>query len=238
MDTDGASLDSEGTEGNLHLLQSRRVITNQLLDSPYDLLAYIERATVHSELGYPDLAAGDAYRALLLCDECANEGFEYHDQAVGTLQERCVDSLEGIPDVLRSKIGGESGITKGHVLDRGVANLKIRENAIDDNDPNSEILQLASIKCYRILAISLLLCGCLKSAYSFCTRGLNLVEGDEELRQTKEYIQNLAKRRLKVEEVDINELPDQGLVRREGERTSKRARQEFWRLTEVSVSME
>merc|ERR1712098_224519 len=46
-------------------------------------------------------------------------------------------------------------------------------------------------------------------------RGLAAAPEDVELLQAKEYIENMAKRRLKVDEVDINELPDQGLVRRE-----------------------
>lgn len=210
MDSD--SFSSE--DGTLHLLERRRVITNRLLDSPYDLLAYIERATVHSELGYPDLAAGDAYRALLLCDECANEGFEYHDLAVETLRDRCAD---GIPAVLR-----RTALTRGEVLDRGVEILALDENGDDDNERTIQIAQLASVKCYRDLAIGLLLCGCLKSAYSFCMRGLVASPNDEELLQAREYIENLAKKRLRVEEVDINDLPDQGLVRREGKRISKR----------------
>jgi hypothetical protein len=44
---------------------------------------------------------------------------------------------------------------------------------------------------------------------------LDAVPGDHDLLQKKEYIENIARRRLKVEEVDVSNLPDQGLVRRE-----------------------
>ncbi|CZT49682.1 related to MYND domain protein [Rhynchosporium secalis] len=196
-------MDSDQEEEISYLLQKRRDITNALLESPYDLIAYIERAEVHTELGYPDLAAGDSYRALLLCDECANEGFEYHEEALEALRSRCSD---GIPLALRERKtstvdlpGGEEGIS-------------FKE---EDHNKTLELTRIASIRCYRSLAICLLLCGCLKSAYDFCTKGLVVATKDEELLQAKEYIENMAKRRLKVDQVEINELPDQGLVRRE-----------------------
>ena len=38
-------------------------------------------AKAYRSLGYPDLAIGDAYKALLLVDEVAEKG-EYHDEAL------------------------------------------------------------------------------------------------------------------------------------------------------------
>lgn len=38
-------------------------------------------AKAYRNLGYPDLAIGDAYKALLLVDEVAEEG-EYHEEAL------------------------------------------------------------------------------------------------------------------------------------------------------------
>lgn len=185
------------------LLDKRHVLTRALQQLPYDLITYIERAAVHSDLGYPDLAAGDAYRALLLCDEVANEGFEYHEQAVETLQQR---SKDGLPPVLRygNRHGDVAG-GHGHEADGG-------RRVIDDDDYGNSIDQIAtiaSIRCYRILGISLLLCGCLKSAYDFTGRGLAVAPQDEDLLQAREYVENMAKRRLKVDEIDINDLPDQ-----------------------------
>jgi len=209
-------------DNTLFLLSRRRALTGALDRLPYDLIAYLERAAVHSELGYPDLAAGDAYRALLLCDECANEGFEYHEQALDALRERCGGARDPeLPAVLK---------WRGNVdLERGVEGLDIGEgqngNGGADHDNEDEanaelqkIAHIASIRCFRTLAISLLLCGCLKSSWDFCTRGLGIAPDDEDLLQAKDYIQLMARRRLKLspgEEVDINELPDQGLVRRE-----------------------
>jgi hypothetical protein len=195
-------MDSDSDDETIYLLEKRRNITEGLLRLPYDLIAYLERAAVHSELGYPDLAAGDSYRALLLCDECANEGFEYHEQALETLRLRSVD---GPPMLLRRQGTGVD-------LAGGVEALTIDG---DQDQRTLHVAQVASLRCYRNLAISLLLCGCLKSAFEFCGRGLAVAPEDEELLQAREYIETMAKRRLKVDEVDINDLPDQGLVRRE-----------------------
>ena len=196
-------MDSDSEDETVYLLEKRRILTEGLFRLPYDLIAYLERAAVHSELGYPDLAASDSYRALLLTDECANEGFEYHEEALETLRLRAAD---GLPPVLRS-LGTAHADLAG-----GVEALTI------DGDQDQRTLQVvsaASIRCYRNLSISLLLCGCLKSAFEFCSRGLTAKPEDEELLQAMEYIENMAKRRLKVDELDINDLPDTGLVRRE-----------------------
>lgn len=202
------SSDSYSEDETLILLDKRQSITDALLRLPYDLIGYLERAVVHGDLGYPDLAAGDTYKALLLCDECVNEGFEYHDPAWETLQIR---SRDGIPAVLQ-----RPG-TRGADISGGVAALHLSSTSThDDQQKLSYIIQLALIRCYRNLAISLLLCGCLKSAFEFCTRGLAVAPDDEELLQAKEYIENMARGRLQVDSmVEINDLPDQGLVRRE-----------------------
>jgi hypothetical protein len=202
------SSDSYSEDETLILLDKRQSITDALFRLPYDLIGYLERAVVHGDLGYPDLAAGDTYRALLLCDECANEGFEYHDQAWETLQIR---SRDGIPAIL------ERPGTRNADITGGVEAMHLYlTSTYDDQQKLLHIIHLASIRCYRSLAISLLLCGCLKSAFEFCTRGLAAAPDDEELLQAKEYIEKMVRGRLKVDNmVEINDLPDQGLVRRE-----------------------
>ena len=194
------AMDSDQEDETRYLLEKRQTITEALLQLPYDLIAYLERAAVHTELGYPDLAAGDSYRALLLCDEVREESFEYHEKARETLEERI--GVGVWPGILR----------RGSADLGGVENLSIHEEA---GSVPQHVVQQASLQCYRNLAISLLLCGCLKSAYEFCMRGLEAMPDDDDLLHKKEYIENMARRRLKVEEVDVSALPDQGLVRRE-----------------------
>jgi hypothetical protein len=183
------------------LLQKRHDLTEALSRQPYDLIAYLERAAVHTDLGYPDLAAGDAYRALLLTDEIRDESFEYHEQALEALRPRCV---EGLPTILQGSPsrGQERPAVPIEEDQDGVRTLP-------------RIAHEASKQCYRRLSISLLLCGCLKSAHDFCTRGLAIAPDDPDLLFKKDHIRAIARRRLKVDDVDINGLPDQGLVRRE-----------------------
>lgn len=48
----------------------------------------IRLAEAYKHLGYPDLAAGDAYKALLLVDEIVEDG-EYHDEVLeAALEDR------------------------------------------------------------------------------------------------------------------------------------------------------
>lgn len=219
---------SNSEEDNTPLLVKKRAtLTAALQSEPYDLITYLQRAQVYSDLGYPDLAVGDYYRALLLCDECANESFEYHEQALEALQSQChsgeVDEEWQVPAILKYK----GNYKDQYDLSCEVQNLDIHANGgLTNGDESAEtetkeekrtqhIVRLASIKCYRGLALSLLLCGCLKSAYDFCLRGLSIAKDDEDLNQRKDYVLLMAKRRLKVEEVNIGDLPDQGVVRRE-----------------------
>lgn len=48
---------------------------------PYSVVLRLRLAIAYKQLGYPDLAAGDAYKALLLVDEVVEEG-EYHEDAL------------------------------------------------------------------------------------------------------------------------------------------------------------
>lgn len=80
------------------LLARRQALTAALLELPYDLVLYLERATVHMDLDYPDLAAGDAYRALLLSDDVRDDSAEFHEQAVAAFSDS------------KLRLGGEGGV--------------------------------------------------------------------------------------------------------------------------------
>jgi len=51
------------------------------VEEPYSISCRLRLAKAYQVLGYPDLAAGDAYKALMLVDEVVQEG-EYHDEAL------------------------------------------------------------------------------------------------------------------------------------------------------------
>lgn len=179
------------------LLLRRQQLTDALLESPYSVIAYLDRAVVHSDLAYPDLAAGDAYRALLLTDEVLNEGFEYHEQAREALQGV---SLDPTPEVL--KYGLLSDLSSG-LVDQHPADLP------------AQVAKLASVRAFQILSLNLMLCGCLKSSSEFCERGLALAPDNGDLLETRAYIKGIARQRLRRDDFTTAELPDSGLVRRE-----------------------
>lgn len=184
------------------LLDRREQLTDLLTESPYDLIRYLQRAVVYSNLGYPDLAAGDAYRALLLTDEARNEGFEYHDQAVQAL-ESYSSFPAALPEVLQHG-----------ALRQGSGDMV---NGFGPQGPefHQEIAAVASVRCYQIISLSLLLCGCLSSAHTYCERGLAASPNNQELLNTKNHILTVARRRLQTQDVDVAELPEWGHVRRE-----------------------
>ncbi|KAI0460396.1 hypothetical protein F5B21DRAFT_6166 [Xylaria acuta] len=179
------------------LLHQRQLLTDELLANPYDIILYIRRALVYADLGYPDLASGDAYRALLLTDEIRNDGFEYHQIAFENLAKYATGT---IIDVFDHGALSEDGIRLA--------------NSASGSDP-AALASLASIRCFQILALSLLLCGCLKSAYGFCERGLAVAPDNQELKNTMQYIQTVGGRRTRGKISGPNDLPDWGMVRRE-----------------------
>lgn len=182
------------------LLDRRLQLTEGLSSLPYDLILYLERAVVHSDLGYPDLAAGDAYRALLLTDEVLTDGFEYHEQASEALR---LHSTSPIPEVLTyGSLANEVSKCYG-------------DSADENKDATDNLARLASVRAYQILSLCLLLCGCLKSASKFCNRGLKISPKNQELLNVKENIDIVARRKLRCIDYDPNDLPDYGLVRRE-----------------------
>lgn len=68
---------------------------------------YIFLARLYLELAYPDLAAGSAYKALLLSDAARDECDEYHDQATEALGLRVL--LESGGDEVTVKVVEEDG---------------------------------------------------------------------------------------------------------------------------------
>ncbi|KAI0603062.1 Wd tetratricopeptide repeat domain-containing protein [Biscogniauxia sp. FL1348] len=179
------------------LLCQRQSLTDQLLESPYSLIIYLKRALVYADLGYPDLAAGDAYRALLLTDEVRDEGFEYHEQALAALSTHASGPLLEILN-FGSLSASQSRLPK-----------------LDGAQDLSALASLVSVRCFQILSLSLLLCGCLKSAYNFCERGLAIAPDNRELNNTMAHIRTVAERRTRRPFSGVNNLPDWGMVRRE-----------------------
>lgn len=62
-------------------------IYSLLNDHPYCLPLYLVLAQKQIQLGYPDLAASAAYKAVLLSDAIQDEADEYHDDACDAVRE-------------------------------------------------------------------------------------------------------------------------------------------------------
>ena len=69
------------------LLHSAATTREKIESQPYLLPLYISLAEQYAALAYPDLAAGAAYKALLLLDAIRDEDDEYHERAVESLAE-------------------------------------------------------------------------------------------------------------------------------------------------------
>jgi len=97
---------------------TRQGLTRQLIalqeatpDRPYSIPHRLELAKAYKQLGYPDLAASDAYKALLLIDEVVEEG------------EYCEEALEAARD---------------DYISEGLAQLSVKED-IDSNEEEGAV---------------------------------------------------------------------------------------------------
>lgn len=173
-------------------------------------MLYLSRAIVYTRLGYPELAIGDAYRALLLLDDISDEG-EYHDSAVLALRPWSGTSN------LKAALADSTG---GMMLELAVPDVGAAESD-DETELDAEledIIATAFLSAYRRLATNLLECGCLRSAATLCQRGLRLAPNDKDLLATRAETNAAAHERAgssSDELIAIADLPDMGKARRE-----------------------
>lgn len=145
----------------VHYLAARSRCTSLLQQSPYDLRLYLQRARCHELLGYPDLAAGDAYKALLLTDEA--EGGEYHEAVCEALSLNC-------PPVLHQD---------QVLLAQG---LKVLQGQI------AEGAEALAVEAYLILTRMLLQCGDRTNAKDFVERGCRMSPTEDRLQDLRRRI--------------------------------------------------
>lgn len=201
-------------------LKERSTCTLELEKFPYDSELYLRRALCYEKLGFPDLAASDAYRALLLTDEVLDEEGEYHEQTVGALEAR--------------ERKGDGPATSGHANGNINGNggcCKEEENGhteMNNGDQNGKqwyetVAKTHAHRSYEILARTLAECGDLKRAFDFSERGLIAFPANARLQKLKEQI--LKKYRHRQLEKDPSwdqsdfkpreDLPENGSARRE-----------------------
>ncbi|KAI4269875.1 MAG: hypothetical protein L6R35_006660, partial [Caloplaca aegaea] len=200
---------------HIDLLELRDSLTSQLSETPYSYVIYLKRAQCHGDLGYPDLGAGDAYRALLLIDEISDDSGEYHEQAVETLQNHLArgSSIKGNTE---RKYEGENDPCEQ-------ANDAGQEDSSLFLSPESLNVYNDRLFCFALLSRSLTQCGCLRSAYDFAERGLGYSPSDSQFLNLRSQILETYKTTLLVKDRhcgDCNfstkaELPEQVYSRRE-----------------------
>ncbi|KAK5171762.1 uncharacterized protein LTR77_003398 [Saxophila tyrrhenica] len=180
---------------SLHELLSAHAETTQLLlESPYCFPLYLSIARTYQTLGYPDLAAGAAYKALLLSDAIRDDSDEYHEQATEAFEVVLENS--SFPDTARVPSAQEK----------------------DECNQTVTILESFYLPLtYNALAGNLLRCGCLRSAYSYSKQAAKLYPHDSRFNK----IMSDARQKVPQASPDSCELdnpltwPDQGYVRRE-----------------------
>ncbi|RMZ72250.1 Wd tetratricopeptide repeat domain-containing [Pyrenophora seminiperda CCB06] len=167
------------------------------LDQPYSISHRLKLAEAYKDLGYPDLAAGDAYKALILIDEVVQEG-EYHD-----------DALEA----------ARSDMLSGRMEDLAIDSDK-EASFLERDQIATWAEKLWSKSAYAILIGCLIDCGCFRSAFDYIYRARKAFPDSLVFRNYDEELSDRLKSHFErngvaLEDVEVDEYPDKGLVRRE-----------------------
>lgn len=98
----------------------------RVAQQPYCIPLHIDVAQKYLMLGYPDLAAGEAYKALLLTDAIRDENDEYHEAASAAIhdiivgkssEERCQDFGDDQSRSCDEPVGAEpEALVIGHYI--------------------------------------------------------------------------------------------------------------------------
>lgn len=142
------------------LLQSHKSTTSALYADPHNPHLHLERGLLHEELGFPDLASADAYRALSLLESVVDpEGCEFH------ARRRIVPPTE-------------NGTVEGQKEEDE------DEDEDDDDDEDGAFTPITKPEydaligdVYELLVRSLVNCACFRNAFDFCLRGMELFRG-------------------------------------------------------------
>lgn len=212
------------------LLRNRAILTDRLSQRPYDPETFLERALCHEELGFPDLAAGDAYKALLLTDEVLDESGEYHELAV--------EAILKAENILRVRSSGESdeneiggGETGDDALHGDLTFIHSRERQVQWQKYGEEISESSvediakdcARRTFEVLTRTLSECGCSASAFKFSERGLKSFPDCLRLRRLQDEVVNTWQQDQKQNDPGWDpstadprrDLPENGFVRRE-----------------------
>ncbi|KAF2142052.1 uncharacterized protein K452DRAFT_358520 [Aplosporella prunicola CBS 121167] len=193
----------------------------RVLACPYSISCRLQVAELYRALGYPDLAAGEAYRVLLLVDEVLDDSGEYHDQAL----ETAIEELSSKSAILREEYAAAQTAQYPDVA-KQLASCKVAEETSHMEASEDEVTMwtetLWAKAAYIYVASNLFACGCIKSAYEFCLRGLKSTPDNVHLlllrkmldRRLRTYFESRGAS-LDDEDITIEDYPERTCVRRE-----------------------
>ncbi|EAS33760.3 MYND domain-containing protein [Coccidioides immitis RS] len=157
-------------------LVSKRVkATESLLNDTHNPIRHLERGKIHLALGFPDLAATDAYRALTLFDSVLDSESEFpaRKRIVPDALWNCAISVDEQSEPNSDASANDSDVSIGSDVDEA-----------SESDSEFEDVTLSDYhehigNVYTLLVASLAQCGCMRDAYDFCIQGLKLEYGAE-----------------------------------------------------------
>ncbi|KAK6352275.1 hypothetical protein TWF730_009105 [Orbilia blumenaviensis] len=150
-------------------LRSRNLLTEALAISPYDPDLWQERAIAHAKLGYPELAIGDAYRALLLVQELLEAHEESEFGFVGLVAWR------GRRAQPKDTFATDEDITEVEVQDY--------DSVPEITEEEDKDLKKTDILARRLICSSLLEIGCLLDAWEQSDASIKIYPDDDELQK-------------------------------------------------------
>ncbi|KAL8792944.1 MAG: hypothetical protein Q9195_004441 [Heterodermia aff. obscurata] len=208
---------------------SLEAIGSAIQRNPYEPGNYLTRADHYERLGFQDLAAGDAYKALLLSDEIQDGCGEYHEKAVVALEAATVDFDDITGDWTRNvrlEFGECAVSSERRFLNGELENPPNQQDGADSTPSPIQIYVAERVahESYQILTRTLVECGCLKSAYDFASRGHQAFPNNRYFSHTREEI--LGRSRASCTDQNrtstgqpvlssMIDLPEQGSVRRD-----------------------
>ncbi|QSS61624.1 hypothetical protein I7I51_03801 [Histoplasma capsulatum] len=169
------------------LLMQREDATALLYADPHNPMRHLQRGILHSQLGYPDLAAADAYRALTLFEAMIDpDSSEYRPRKKVGLDAVELISSSGLVDrdtSMNVHVGaGGSDYGEPESYDDDVdqnGHMEEDEEEEEGFEPISQDEYTENIcNVYILLVKSLVQCGCMRDAYGFCIQAMSLQDSE------------------------------------------------------------
>ncbi|WEW58767.1 hypothetical protein PRK78_004235 [Emydomyces testavorans] len=166
---------SEKSADYLELLSQQEKATAILLNDTHNPLRHLQRGKIHFELGFPDLAAADAYRALTLFEYVLDPESEY----VARKRREFMNDDGAMRSLELEKRTSEISFCDSEDLNEARSGENCEKNTLfEDVSWNDYYENIGDV--YILLVESLVHCGCMRDAYDFCAQGLKLAQGAEE----------------------------------------------------------